>query len=104
MNRFEFTENFALSLDAADSLRGFRDHFLVPEKQGKQRMYFLGNSLGLQPKTTQGAINTILQHWAEEGVESFFTGASPWLDLHRSLLEPLSVIAGAKPSELSVMN
>ena len=104
MNRFELTEAFAQSLDAADPLQGFRGQFLVPEQQGKQRKYFLGNSLGLQPKTTQGAINTILQHWAEEGVESFFTGKAPWLDLHNALLEPLSVIAGAKPREISVMN
>ena len=104
MNRFEFNEAFAASLDATDPLQGFRNEFLVPEKNGKQRMYFLGNSLGLQPKSTATSINTILQHWADEGVESFFAGASPWLDLHNALLEPLSVIAGARPSELSVMN
>lgn len=104
MITFEFSEAFAQSLDAADPLRSFRDQFLVPEKNGMQRMYFLGNSLGLQPKSTAASINTILQHWADEGVESFFTGKAPWLDLHNALLEPLSVIAGAKPSELSVMN
>ena len=104
MNRFELNEAFAHSLDATDSLQEFRSQFLVPEKHGKQRIYFLGNSLGLQPKSTSVSINTILQHWAEEGVESFFAGKAPWLDLHNALLEPLSVIAGAKPSELSVMN
>ena len=104
MNRFELNQAFAQSLDATDSLQGFRSQFLVPEKHGKQRMYFLGNSLGLQPKSTSGSINTILQHWADEGVESFFAGKAPWLELHNALLEPLSVIAGAKPSELSVMN
>lgn len=104
MTTFEFNEFFAQSLDAADPLQGFRSHFLVPEKNGNQRMYFLGNSLGLQPKSTAASINTILQHWADEGVESFFAGKAPWLELHNSLLEPLSVIAGAKPAELSVMN
>jgi len=104
MNRFEFNEAFAQSLDAADPLQGFRGRFLVPEKHGKQRKYFLGNSLGLQPKSTAAFVNTILQHWAEEGVESFFAGKAPWLDLHQALLAPLSVIAGAKPSELCVMN
>jgi kynureninase len=104
MKTFEFNEAYAQSLDAADPLRSFRDQFLVPEKHGIQRIYFLGNSLGLQPKSTATSINTILQHWADEGVESFFTGKAPWLDLHNALLEPLSKIAGAKPSELSVMN
>ena len=104
MMTFEFNEAFAKSLDEADPLGSFREQFLIPEKNGKQRMYFLGNSLGLQPKSTAAAINTILQHWSEEGVESFFTGKAPWLELHDSLLEPLSVIAGAKSSELSVMN
>jgi kynureninase len=104
MKTFEFNEVFAQSLDAADPLQGFRNQFLVPEKNGKQRMYFLGNSLGLQPRSTSASINAILEHWADEGVESFFTGKAPWMELHNALLEPLSVIAGAKSSELSVMN
>lgn len=104
MNQFEINKTFAHSLDAADPLKDFRNQFLIPERDGMQRVYFLGNSLGLQPKSTAASINAVLQQWADEGVESFFTGETPWLDLHASLLGTMSEIAGAKPSEISVMN
>ena len=47
-NSFEF----ARQLDAEDPLGKFRDQFHQPSKDGKDRIYFLGNSLGLQPKST----------------------------------------------------
>ena len=104
MKQFEFNQAFAQSLDVADPLKDFRHQFLIPERHGKQRIYFLGNSLGLQPRSTAVAVNAILQHWADEGVESFFRGETPWLDMHASMLGTLSQIAGAKPAEISVMN
>lgn len=104
MKQFEYNEIFAHSLDAADPLKAFRKSFIIPEKQGLQRIYFLGNSLGLQPRNTAASIHDILQQWADEGVESFFTGENPWLDMHARLLGPLSTIAGVQPTEISVMN
>jgi kynureninase len=64
----------------------------------------LGNSLGLQPKTTAHAIDYILHQWGNEGVESFFKGERPWMELHDQLVGPLSVIAGAHKQEISVMS
>ncbi len=94
----------ALSLDEDDVLRHFRDQFKIPEKDGRQRLYFLGNSLGLQPKSTGTYINNILDQWSEEGVESFFVGENPWSGLHDSLLASLAKITGALPHEISIMN
>jgi kynureninase len=94
----------ALLLDEQDPLKECRSLFRIPEKDGKERIYFLGNSLGLQPKATAGAIERILEQWAEEGVESFFLGQDAWMALHDRLLEPLSVITGARPHEIAVMN
>lgn len=102
--QFNPTREQALELDAADPLRSFRDQFIIPEQSGKQQAYFLGNSLGLQPKRTQAYLHRILNDWSARGVESFFHAEEPWMDLHDKLTGPLSVILGAKREELVLMN
>ena len=99
-NSFEF----ARQLDAEDPLGKFRDQFHQPSKDGKDRIYFLGNSLGLQPKSTTYFIEKILHQWEEDGVESFFATDEPWLNYHDKLIQPLSDIVGAYPHEISIMN
>lgn len=100
----ELTKKYADQLDKEDALSGFRKKFIIPEHDGVQRTYFLGNSLGLQPKTTAHAIDFILHQWGNEGVESFFKGERPWMELHDQLVGPLAVIAGAQKQEISVMS
>ena len=94
----------AARLDEEDVICHFRNHFRIPETDGIQRKYFLGNSLGLQPKSAGTYINNILDQWSQEGVESFFVGDKPWSGLHDSLLASLAKITGALPHEISVMN
>jgi len=95
---------FARQLDDADPLKRFRKCFHIPRGEGKEQIYFLGNSLGLQPVNTREEINRVLQQWANYGVEAFFQGEEPWLEMHERLVEPLSWIIGARPAELVVMN
>lgn len=95
---------YARSLDAADSLAGFREQFIIPEEHGQPQVYFLGNSLGLQPKSTGPYIQKVLGQWAKYGVESFFMGEDPWLNYHDHLVNPLAKIVGAHPAEVVVMN
>jgi kynureninase len=104
METFQNTLDFAQQLDKEDPLFSFRNEFLIPKKDGENRIYFLGNSLGLQPKNTQQAIQKILNQWESEGVESFFSQDDPWLKYHDKLVGPLSKIVGALPQEISVMN
>jgi kynureninase len=94
----------AAHYDRTDSVGKFRNEFKIPEAAGKQRIYFLGNSLGLQPKSTAKAIDVVLEQWAKEGVESFFLGDDSWMSLHNRLLRTLADITGSFPHELSVMN
>jgi len=101
---FENGLSFARQIDAADPLKSFRDKFIIPEAGGKQKIYFLGNSLGLQPKSAKGHIQQILDDWGELGVESFFHAEEPWMDYHEKLAYPLSKIVGALPNEVVVMN
>ncbi len=102
--QFENSQAFAKRLDAADLLKGFRDKFIIPSANGKQQIYFLGNSLGLQPKSAGDYIRRIMQDWADLGVESFFHAPEPWMDYHDKLIDPLARIVGALPEELVVMN
>jgi len=95
---------FAQSLDQQDQLKKFRDRFIIPEAEGKQLVYFLGNSLGLQPKSANDYMQRILQDWASLGVESFFQAKEPWMDYHDKLTGTLATIVGAKPAEVVVMN
>jgi kynureninase len=90
--------------DKNDSLSQFRSKFLIPEKNGKQQIYFLGNSLGLQPKSTALYINKVLEQWSQYGVEGFFMGDDPWINYHDKLTKPLSLLTGAKQHEIVVMN
>ena len=101
---FEKTRSFALELDAQDRLGDFQKWFLFPETNGAKNVYFLGNSLGLQPVSARLALAKVLQQWADLGVESFFKGKEPWLEFHQQLASKLAVIVGAKPSEISIMN
>lgn len=101
---FENSKEFAKGLDDRDPLKHFRDLFFVPTVDGKEQLYFLGNSLGLQPKNTSGELNKILQQWHNHGVEGFFEGAEPWLNYHDRLTTALSKIVGALPAEIAVMN
>ena len=101
---FENTLSFAQSLDENDILKDFRKEFIIPVENGKEQIYFLGNSLGLQPRQTSAYIQRILDGWSKHGVESFFMGDDPWMDYHEHFTKNFSVILGAKPSEITVMN
>ena len=101
---FENTIEFARMLDVQDPLKNFRDKFIIPETYNKKQIYFLGNSLGLQPKSTITELHKVLDQWARYGVEAFFLGEEPWMDYHDKLKKPLSEIVGAKPEEVVVMN
>ena len=50
---FESGLTFAQRMDSKDPLSNFREQFFIPQKNGKDVIYFCGNSLGLQPKKFQ---------------------------------------------------
>ncbi len=101
---FQNTLEFAQQLDKEDKLAKYRDEFIFPKVNGKQVIYFVGNSLGLQPKRAQKYVDEVMKDWAELAVEGHFYADKPWWDYHERFAEPLSRVVGAKPSEVSVMN
>lgn len=101
---FQNTREFAQSLDAQDELKNYRNEFIFPKVNGKQVIYFTGNSLGLQPKRTQKYVDEVMNDWANLAVEGHFYSDKPWWDYHERFAAPLSEIVGAKPTEVTVMN
>ncbi len=111
-------EPFARELDATDPLRAFRGEFLIPnaseiaraagapgaESLAGECVYLVGNSLGLQPRETSGAITQDLDAWARLGVEGHFHAAHAWFPAHEFVRGGLATIAGALPREVVAMN
>ena len=98
------TLQYAQQLDKEDALSHFRERFFIPQVNGHDAVYFTGNSLGLQPKTTREYINTELEDWALLGVEGHVHARNPWLSYHEMFPAILSKIIGCKPAEVVVMN
>lgn len=104
MTSFERTLEFAQQLDQVDPLRSFRNEFLFPQHLGKDMLYFTGNSLGLQPKSTKDSILQELNDWAKFGVEGHFLAERPWFSYHEFFSKGSAHLVGAKESEVVVMN
>jgi len=101
---FENNQAFAKKLDEKDSVKNFRNKFYIPIINGAESIYFTGNSLGLQPKTTQDYVLNELEDWASFGVEGHFHARQPWFSYHEMFPQLLTKIVGALPEEIVVMN
>ena len=101
---FQNSLAFAQQLDAQDELKHYREEFIFPQHEGKNVIYFTGNSLGLQPKRTKKFVDEVMNDWANHAVEGHFYAERPWWDYHERFAKPLSKIVGAKSSEVTVMN
>jgi kynureninase len=101
---FDSSPSFARELDEKDALKQFRDRFYIPLMNGRECIYFTGNSLGLQPRSTQDHVLNELEDWASFGVEGHFHARNPWMPYHERFPQQLSKIVGALPEELVVMN
>lgn len=99
-----FSENHALAQDAADPLRRFRSEFLIPPHGDGELTYFVGNSLGLQPRGAAAAVQAAMDDWARLGVEGHFRGDPPWMHYHEHLRDGLAEVLGAEPIEVTAMN
>ena len=101
---YQNTIEFARHCDEKDPLKSLRDKFFIPQINGKDSIYFTGNSLGLQPKTVKEYVNQELDDWARLGVEGHFHAKNPWLTYHEIFPQQLSEIIGCLPDEVVVMN
>lgn len=101
---FSLTPEFAHKMDQDDPLRDFRNKFYIPEKNGKQVIYFCGNSLGLQPRSVSDYLSKDLEKWATKGVDGHFEGGVPWVDARKPSKAQLATMLGASELEVVAMN
>ncbi len=101
------SEAAAHSLDASDPLASFRDRFHIPpnpSKPDEPSVYMCGNSLGCMPRDTAGAIEEMMEDWAQLGVEGHFEARDPWYPAHEPLRAPYAALLGAEEREVVAMN
>jgi len=101
---FELSRQFAEEQDQSDPLKTHREQFYFPQRNGKDAIYFCGNSLGLQPKKVRPAIEQELNDWHHHAVEGYWNAENPWLYYQQYCSKPLTSIVGASQDELTVMN
>ena len=99
------TLDYARACDQNDPIASFRSQFHIPaDKAGNPFIYLCGNSLGLQPKTTESYLKQELEDWATLGVEGHTEARKPWLPYHEFLTDQMAAIVGAKSEEVVIMN
>ncbi|GAA5025498.1 kynureninase [Marivirga lumbricoides] len=103
---YENTLAFAKKMDQEDPLKKYRQEFHIPVIDGKQVIYYTGNSLGLQPKRTRSFIEKELKDWELFGVEGHFNQQKEniWYNFHKYSKKALAGIMGAKEEEVVSMN
>ena len=97
--------DYARGLDKEDGFADFRTEFHFPKQaNGKQDLYLLGNSLGLQPLKTESYIQQELGRWKDGAIRGYFEGECQWLSYQERLAQPMAKLVGALSSEVVVMN
>lgn len=98
-------ESYARALDQGDPLRQYRSRFHIPrDKDGRERVYLAGNSLGLQPRSAQPMLEEELREWAGLAVDAHFEGIRPWYSYHELFRDTAARLVGAHPGEVVLMN
>ncbi|XP_028608031.1 kynureninase [Grammomys surdaster] len=109
-------ERVALRLDEEDKLSHFRDCFYIPKmrdlpsidlslvNEDDNAIYFLGNSLGLQPKLVRTYLEEELDKWAKMGAYGHDVGKRPWIIGDESIVSLMKDIVGAHEKEIALMN
>ncbi|XP_006880810.1 PREDICTED: kynureninase [Elephantulus edwardii] len=109
-------ERVALHLDEEDKLKHFRECFYIPKmrdlppidlslvNKDENAIYFLGNSLGLQPKMVKTYLEEELDKWAKMGGYGHDVGKRPWIIGDESIVGLMTDIVGANEKEIVLMN
>jgi kynureninase len=85
----------ARAADDADPLRGFRDHFTLPDGV----IYLDGNSLGAPPRATLGRVDAAITHaWGEGLIRSW--NDADWIGAPTRIGGKIARLIGAGPGEV----
>lgn len=93
----DITLEIIRNLDSKDSLRKFRERFIIPEKI----IYLDGNSLGPASKTALSALeHAARSEWGEDLIRSW--NSAGWFELPLKLGNKLGALMGAAPGQIAV--
>ena len=71
----------ALKMDSLDRISKVKKEFIYGKNSSSDKIYFCGNSLGLQHNSVKEKINSHLDQWQTKAVESHFSGPYPWVEI-----------------------
>ena len=94
----------ALKMDNNDKLSYLKSEFLYDNENDRKKIYFCGNSLGLQHKSVKNKINNHLDQWKNLAVENHFSGDYPWMDIQNKIKNKLKLFLGCSEDEIAIMN
>ena len=94
----------ALKMDSQDDISWVKNQFEYGKGDTSDKIYFCGNSLGLQHKSVRERINKHLDQWKNSAVESHFSGDYPWIKIQDDIKFILKDLLGCDTSELAIMN
>ncbi|KAJ8351574.1 hypothetical protein SKAU_G00230500 [Synaphobranchus kaupii] len=110
------SQDVAVYLDKRDPLQHLRKQFLVPRVGDlpptdlslvdgtEDCIYFVGNSLGLQPKSAGKYIDEDMDKWAKMGIHGHRAGKRPWAYAENNIEDLMANVVGAKAEEVALMN
>ena len=97
-------KEYALKIDNNDQLSYLKKEFLYGDDNEEKKIYFCGNSLGLQHNSLKNKINEHLEQWKKFAVENHFNGDYPWMDIQDKIKEKLKLFLGCSENEIAIMN
>lgn len=95
----QLTLDYALQLDQADPLKGYRERFYINPGE----IYMDGNSLGLSSIDAEDALLNLFNVWRKEGIQIWGTENGRYFNYSKVLALSLSPLINADPSEIIVM-
>jgi len=74
------------------------------ENSTLKKIYFCGNSLGLQHRLVKIEVLNHLKKWSDYAVDGHFIGKTPWINIQENIKTIIKDLIGCKESELAIMN
>ena len=97
-------KEYALKMDKKDPISIYKNDFLYMEKSPIKKIYFCGNSLGLQHRSIKTEVLNHLKKWSDYAVDAHFIGKVPWINIQENIKSIIKELIGCKESEIAIMN
>ncbi len=97
-------KEYAIKMDKKDPISMYKNDFLYMENSTIKKIYFCGNSLGLQHRSIKNEVLNHLNKWSDYGVDGHFIGKNPWINIQENIKAIIKDLIGCRDSEIAIMN